>query len=82
MIRVLYFASLRERLGVESEELSGKLSTVQELFASLRERGGVWSQALADGEPVLVSRNHEMASPETRLSDGDEVGLFPPVTGG
>jgi molybdopterin synthase sulfur carrier subunit len=48
----------------------------------LRERDGVWSQALADGEPVLVSRNQEMASPETRLCDGDEVGLFPPVTGG
>lgn len=82
MIRVLYFASLRERLGIESEELPGELSSVQELFAALRERGGIWTEALADGEPVLVARNHEMVSRETRLSDGDEVGIFPPVTGG
>ena len=82
MIRVLYFASLRERLGVGAEELPDAPNTVQGLVATLRERGSVWAEVLAEGEPVLVSRNHEMASPETALSDGDEVGIFPPVTGG
>lgn len=82
MIHVLYFASLRERLGVASEDLSEEFGSVQELLASLRQRGGVWAEALADREPVLVARNQEMASPETGLSDGDEVGIFPPVTGG
>ena len=31
---------------------------------------------------LLVARNQEMAGPEARIADGDEIGIFPPVTGG
>ncbi len=84
MIQVLYFASLRERLGREAEELElpAGVVDVAGLFAELRARGGVWAEALGVGETLLVARNQEMAGPEARIADGDEIGIFPPVTGG
>lgn len=84
MIRILYFASLRERLGRDAEqlELPVGVTDVAGLLTFLSERGGVWGEALDAGETVLVARNQEMAGMDTAIVDGDEVGLFPPVTGG
>jgi molybdopterin synthase sulfur carrier subunit len=45
-------------------------------------RGGVWATALAQGRPIRVAVNQEMAEPSTTLRPGDEVAFFPPVTGG
>lgn len=83
-VRVLYFASLRERLGCESEEfeLPEGIADVADLLAHLRQRGGDWSAALAADETLLVARNQEMAGLDTQIEDGDELGVFPPVTGG
>lgn len=84
MIRMLYFASLRERLGVGAEEieLPPAASDVGGLLEHLRTRGGSWADALAPERAVLVAVNQEMARDSTPLEDGDEVGVFPPVTGG
>jgi molybdopterin synthase sulfur carrier subunit len=82
MIRVLYFASLRERLGRDAEEIEGPADSVAELLAVLRARGGAYSAALGERETVLVARNQEMAHLDTPIADGDEIGIFPPVTGG
>jgi molybdopterin synthase sulfur carrier subunit len=80
MIELLYFASLRETLGSSGEQLDTAPATVSDLLEALKARGEPWSEALSG--KVLVAVNHEMALPDTRLADGDEVGLFPPVTGG
>ncbi len=82
MIRVLYFASLRERLGREKETLDEAPATVAALREELAARGGVWGEVFADGQRVLAAVNQEMAAAEHALGDGDEVGFFPPVTGG
>ena len=83
MIRVLYFARLREQLGSAGEDLEARgLDDVASLAARLRSRGGVWDEVLGEGQTVLVAVNQEIASPETALADGDEVAFFPPVTGG
>ncbi|MCG6965912.1 MAG: molybdopterin converting factor subunit 1 [Chromatiaceae bacterium] len=82
MIRVLYFASLRDRLGRADETLSERPATVAELRAALVARGGIWGDVFADGQRVLAAVNQEMASAEQVLNEGDEVGFFPPVTGG
>ncbi|MEO5343846.1 MAG: molybdopterin converting factor subunit 1 [Gammaproteobacteria bacterium SHHR-1] len=83
MIRLLYFASLRERLGCDSEELPlPQPATVQGLIEQLAARGGVWAEALQGATPVLAAVNQDMARPEQPLNEGDEVALFPPVTGG
>jgi len=80
MIELLYFARLRETLGTAGEKLEATPATVADLVAELKGRGEPWSEALSG--KVLVAVNQEMALPDTPLSDGDEVGFFPPVTGG
>ena len=83
-VDVLYFASLRERLGVDREalELDPGVADLAGLLAQLRARGGVWAEALADDGKVLMAINQEMARASDAIAEGDEIGLFPPVTGG
>jgi len=82
MIRILYFASLRERLGGAEETLQECPATVEALRAQLAARGGVWSEVFDGEQHVLVAVNQEMAPAGQVLQAGDEVGFFPPVTGG
>ena len=81
-IQLRYFASIREDLGLTAEELDCDASNAAGLLAELRARGGAYAQALAEGRPVRVAINQVMARADTPLSEGAEVGLFPPVTGG
>ena len=48
----------------------------------LRERGGAWAVELAPGRAYRVAVDQQMASAGTRLREGAEVAVFPPVTGG
>ena len=82
MIRIMYFASLRERLGSAEETLQSCPATLDDLRAELAARGGAWGEVFADGQPVLAAVNQEMASTGQALRSGDEIGFFPPVTGG
>ncbi|EXJ13253.1 molybdopterin converting factor subunit 1 [Imhoffiella purpurea] len=84
MLRILYFASLRERLQSEGESLPrpASVSTMEDLRGHLRDRGGIWAEAFAPDEPLLYAVNQELVRPETEVGDGDEVAFFPPVTGG
>ncbi len=84
MVNLLYFARLREVLGRNAEQvvLPEKVHDVAGLMQLLRHRGGIWETELAPGRRVRVAVNLEMAAASTRISDGDEVAFFPPVTGG
>ena len=83
-LKVLYFARLRERLGVTEEtvELPDGMGMVAMLLDVLRARGGVWAEELATGKDFRVAVNQDMAGMEAPIEDGDEVAIFPPVTGG
>jgi sulfur-carrier protein len=84
MLTLLYFARLRESLGTGSEQVerAAAVNDVAGLVDWLRGRGGAWSEELAPGKTVRVAVNKEVAGPTTPVHDGDEVALFPPVTGG
>lgn len=83
MLKVLFFASLRESLGTSQDAVALPMPTnVGALISNLRLRGDVWAQELAEGKRWRVAVNQEMATPETALKAGDEVAIFPPVTGG
>jgi sulfur-carrier protein len=84
VITLVYLARLRETLGAAAEkvELPGDVGTVAALLAWLRARGGVWASELAPGRAVRVAVNYDMARADTPVKPGDEVALFPPVTGG
>ena len=83
-VDVLYFASLREAVGLAREQLAlpGEVTTAGALRAHLRARGGAWAEALAEGRTLRVAVDQAMAAAETPLRDGAEVAFFPPVTGG
>ena len=84
MVTLLYFASLRERVGCSREQLplpSGN-ATVWSLVEQLRSRDSRWTEAFAPGKTWRVAVNQQMADLATPLKSGDEVAFFPPVTGG
>lgn len=83
-ITVLYFARLKEALGVATERLplQANVATVDALRVHLRSRGGAWETELADGRALRVAVNQDMAGGTQRIEAGDEVAFFPPVTGG
>jgi molybdopterin converting factor subunit 1 len=82
-ITVRYFALVREVSGMSSEriEWSGESATVKEIMSFLGERNGALREFI-EGRRVLCAVNREYAAGEERLEDGDEVALFPAVSGG
>lgn len=83
-IELLYFARLRERLGVGAESLSlpSHCQDIEGLLCLLRERGGAWAEELAPGRIFRVSVNHDLVQGNAAIPAGAEVAIFPPVTGG
>lgn len=83
MIKLLYFASLREILGVagESLELPQGVESVAALRAHLAARGEAW-QVFATSKSLRAAVNQAMAAADAPVAAGDEVAFFPPVTGG
>jgi molybdopterin synthase catalytic subunit len=79
-IRVLYFASLRQRLGFPEETLDlPDAATIADLKASVARAHPEAADTL---RTAIASVNREFALPEEELHAADEVALFPPVSGG
>jgi len=83
-MKLLYFAWLKTKTGVAEEDLSppAEITTVAALLDWLKTRGPGHAEALADLSLVRVAVNQEYARPGDPVKPGDEIALFPPVTGG
>ncbi|MET0681892.1 MAG: molybdopterin converting factor subunit 1 [Casimicrobiaceae bacterium] len=83
-VSLVYLARLREAFGAAAERIEAppEVDTVGALRAWLARRGGVWAVELAPGRAVRIAVNHDLASSDTPIRPGDEVAIFPPVTGG
>ena len=83
-VRLVYLARLREAFdaGGESLTLPAASTTVSGVLDRLRERGGSYATELAPGRPFRVAVNHALVGADHPVQDGDELALFPPVTGG
>jgi sulfur-carrier protein len=83
-VKVLYFARLRELFNVESEELElpGDRAYAAAIVDLLRKRGDPWAKQLALDAGYRMAVNQTLAGLVTPVHDGDEVAIFPPVTGG
>ena len=82
MIKILFFAQLREMLELESLEFDlHQAISVGELKKQLAAKGGRWQLMFVDQE-VLVAVNQVISDDDSVLQAGDEVAFFPPVTGG
>lgn len=84
MLKVLFFANLREQLGIDRMELTlpEGVSSVAGLATHLAgDRGETW-RVLLDDEQVLVAVDQTIVDRQHPLEGGEEVAFFPPVTGG
>ncbi|UCV02035.1 molybdopterin converting factor subunit 1 [Dechloromonas denitrificans] len=80
-VKILYFASLKEALGMagESVELPAGVATVGALRDWLVGRG---REKLASAKNLRCAVNQDMAGLDAPVREGDEIAFFPPVTGG
>ena len=80
-VKVLYFAGLKEALGLPGEtiDLPASVATVGALRDWLVEQG---RDKLATAKNLRCAVNQDMAKLDATIKDGDEVAFFPPVTGG
>ena len=83
-VKVLFFAGLREQLGVPAMDvdLPAGVTTVAGLKSFLAEKGGAWQEALSGKKLLRAAVNQDMVDAGAALKAGDEVAFFPPVTGG
>lgn len=84
MLKVLFFARLREeldceQLAMEWREDVARLDALQE---HLCQRGGSHWRAVLAQHNIIRAVNHSVIDGDCTLADGDEVAFFPPVTGG
>lgn len=83
-MRILYFASLRERLGMAEETVNppATVRTVGDLIDWLRRRDPEHAAGLRENSMIRVAVNQDYARLEDPVQATDEIAIFPPVTGG
>ncbi|KEP69003.1 molybdenum cofactor biosynthesis protein MoaD [Thioclava dalianensis] len=82
MIDVLYFAWVRERIGLPRETLETQAATVADLVTELKAREPRYEAAFADLSALRVALDQELSEFDAPLKGVREVAFFPPMTGG
>lgn len=81
-MNVVYFAWVRERIGLPQETVKTDAVTVNELIAELRAREDRYAAAFADISALRVALDQELSDFDAPLAGVREVAFFPPMTGG
>jgi len=83
MIKVLFFARIRDQLGVSELEVTPAegVHNLSQFTRQLIDENPAFGEILLQPN-VLVAINQEFGADETTVEDGDEIAYFPPVTGG
>ena len=79
---VLYFAWVRERIGMPGETVETDAATVADLVAELRTREPRYAAAFEDLSALRVALDQELSDFDAPLAGVREVAFFPPMTGG
>lgn len=79
---VLYFAWVRERIGLPKERVETDAETVADLIAELRAREERYAMAFEDLSALRVALDQELSDFDAPLAGVREVAFFPPMTGG
>ncbi len=82
MIDVLYFAWVRERIGLPKEQVETSAATVADLIEELKAREDRYAAAFADLRALRVAVDQELADFDAPLEGVRELAFFPPMTGG
>lgn len=79
---VLYFAWVRERIGLPKERIATEAKTVADLIDELREKEERYAMAFSDLSALRVAVDQELTDFDASLEGAREVAFFPPMTGG
>ncbi|MDE4132519.1 molybdopterin converting factor subunit 1 [Phaeobacter sp. QD34_3] len=82
MMDILYFAWVRERIGLPRESIESSAATVADLVEELRAREQRYEAAFADLSALRVALDQELSDFDASLEGVREVAFFPPMTGG
>ena len=82
MLDIIYFAWLRERIGVPREQIETAARTVADLVDELRALDPRHAAAFADLSALRVAVDQQLADFDAPLAGVREVAFFPPMTGG
>ena len=82
MITLLYFAWVRERIGLPKETVETTATTVKELVEELRARDERYAVAFSDLASLRVAIDQDLVDFDATLTGAKEVAFFPPMTGG
>ncbi|MEY2991707.1 MAG: hypothetical protein RI946_1101 [Pseudomonadota bacterium] len=82
MITLLYFAWVRERIGLPKETVETTATTVKELVEELRARDERYAVAFSDLASLRVAIDQDLVDFDAPLTGAKEVAFFPPMTGG
>lgn len=82
MIDVIYFAWVRERIGLPREQVATSAMTVADLVAELSSRDPRYALAFADLRALRVAVDQQLSDFSAPLNGVREVAFFPPMTGG
>ena len=81
-VKVLYFASLKDKLGKETEEFEVEDGmTLKSLINQIKTKNNSIAKLL-EGHSFLFAVNQEIANLETVLKSDDEIAVLPPLSGG
>lgn len=79
---VLYFAWVRERIGLPRETVETSAETVADLVEELKAREERYAVAFADTSALRVALDQDLSTFDAPLAGVREVAFFPPMTGG
>lgn len=84
MIKTLFFAKIRDELGVSEIDLNAPdgFAGINEIIAAIAEKLGDTASQVLSRPNVVVAINQEVAEADQAIQAGDEVAFYPPVTGG
>ncbi|MGB5484565.1 molybdopterin converting factor subunit 1 [Parasphingorhabdus sp.] len=83
-INIIYFAWVRERLGLDGEQVSlpETVRTISDVLTLLADRGAAYAEVLSDVEKLRFALDQDYGTPASLVGTAKELAIFPPVTGG
>ncbi len=84
MVRLVYFAWVREHVGVDGEavDIPPTVATISDLATWLHTRGGGYGAAFADQAKLRCALDQVATHFSSEIGSAREIAFFPPVTGG